>query len=81
MRAVGERRAENVSDRYELYARCREKRKGFGNDPMGSLDLSEQDRFFGRVLNYVTVMTLDHATNIGAPFKIFNFVLAANIPK
>ena len=39
--AVGERRAESVSDRLSLYARCLGKQKGFGTDPRGSLDLSE----------------------------------------
>ena len=50
VRIVGEHRPEGVSDRLGRYARCRWKRKGLRRNPRDSLDLLEQEHFFGRVL-------------------------------
>ena len=50
MRIVGEHRPEDVSDRLGRYARCRGKRKGLRKNPRDSLDLLEQEHFFGMVL-------------------------------
>ena len=42
VRIVGERRAESVTNRLELYARCRGKRKELESDLRCSLNLSEK---------------------------------------